>query len=194
MRASDSKGFTLVELITTMVIIAILATVTAGIVVTLMQLLVYMPRDVNTRMVAESIAGQVLEGSPGARGIGYAVSINDAQDDRITYTVGYPSSSDQYTVTFTYNAGTDKVYMQIGSGSSSIIPYNAANNISVTCPSNVFFTYYKKDGTSWSAGGTDTYNIGRVEIAFTVVTGSGLFTQAQGSFTTTSGTDVKQYI
>ena len=193
MRSSANRGFTLIELVTTTIVIAILATVTAGIIVTLMQLFVYIPRDVNTRSAAESISEQILEGFPGSRGVGYAVSINTAQSNLLTYTVGYPTSGDRYTVTFTYNTGTDKVYMQIGGGSSTVIPYNAANNISVACPSNIFFKYYKNDGTSWTAGGADTYNISRIEMTYTVMTGNGLFSQAQGSFTTIVGTDVKQY-
>jgi len=193
-RAPEAEGFTLIELVTTLVIISILAVVTAGIIVTLMQLFVYMPRDIKARMIAEEISDRILEGGPDARGLGYAVAINTAQADTLTYTVGYPAGADQYAVTFAYNIGTDKVYMQVGSGGSSVIPPDAAGDISVTCPSNVFFKYYKDDGSAWTAGGSDTYNIARVEMTYTVATGSGLFSQAQGSFSTTIGTDVRQYI
>ena len=194
MKLFNNKGFTLIELVVTIAIIGILATVTAGIIVTLMQLFLYMPRDINTRMIAGDISQQVLEGYPGSRGIGYATSISTAQNNVFTYVVGYPTSSDQYTVTFTYDTNADKIYMRISAGSNVTVPYNASSNISVTCPSNIFFKYYKNDGTSWTSGGVDTYNIGRVEMTYTVVTGSGLFNQAQGSFTTTTGTDVNQYI
>ena len=166
---------------------------TAGIIATLMQLFLYMPRDINTRMISGDISQQVLEGYPGSRGIGYATSIITAQNNVLTYVVGYPASGEQYTVTFTYDTGADKIYMRIGSGSNVTVPYNAANNISVTCPSNIFFKYYKENGTAWTSGGADTYNIGRVEMTYTVITGSGSFEQGQGSFTTTIGTDVKQY-
>ena len=194
MRPSSGKGFTLIELVVTSVIIGILAAVTAGIIATLMQLFIYIPRDINVRMIAEDISEQTLEGRPGARGIGYAKSVTTAQDKVFTYVVGYPASGDQYTVTFTYDANADKIYIKIGSGSNVTIPYNASSNISVTCPSNIFFKYYKADGTAWTSGGSDTYNIGRVEMTYTVVTGSGLFDQAQGSFTMTTGADIKQYI
>jgi prepilin-type N-terminal cleavage/methylation domain-containing protein len=194
MKRHNKKGFTLVEIIITSLIIAILAAVTGGIIVVLMQLFMYLPRDMSARMVAHDISDQIVDGQTGSRGLRYAFSITTAQDNLLTYTVGYPSLTDQYNVTFTYDTTADKIYMKIGSGSNATVPYYALSGINVTCPSSKFFTYYKKDGTAWTSGGTDTYNIGRVEATYTVSTGTGDFDSAEGSLTTTTGTDIKQYI
>ena len=192
MKSYYNRGATLIELIVTLVVIAVLSAVTAGIVVTLMQLFVYLPSEMNARQISHDIAEQIMEGEPGKRGARYAISITTATNTQIAYTVGYPSTRDQYTMTFTYNTGTDKVNMQVGSGSTTVVPYYASSNITVSCPADKFFTYYKADKSAWNpATETDTTLIRRVEITYTVATGSGV---GQSSFTTTSGTDVKQYI
>lgn len=191
LRRPDKKGFTLIELITTALIISILAAVTGGIVATLLPLFVYLPNEIKSRMVSDDIARQVIEGRPGSRGLRYASSITTAQNNVLAYVVGYPSTTDKYTVTFTYDTTADKIYVKINSGSNAAVPYYAASGITVTCPSNIFFKYYTAAGAVWTAGGSDTYNIGRVEITYTVAgSGSG---STQGSYTTTTGTNIKQY-
>jgi len=94
----------------------------------------------------------------------------------------------------TYDTNADKIYKKVSAGSNVAVPNYVTSDITVTCPSNIFFNYYKKDGSAWTAGGTDTYNIGRVEMTYTVNTGSGVFGEGQASVTVTTASDVKQYI
>ncbi|MDP3789401.1 MAG: type II secretion system protein, partial [Candidatus Omnitrophota bacterium] len=75
MKWHDRKGFSLIELVVTSSVIAIIAVVTSGIVITLMQLLIYIPSEMKAVSIANEVIRTVLEGEPARHGMRYAAQI-----------------------------------------------------------------------------------------------------------------------
>lgn len=208
----DKRGATLIELIITTAIIAIIAAVSSGIIIILIQLFIYLPREMKTKMIAHDVMEVMTEGEPDIRGVRYSVQVVDASSTQFTYSFGYPGNTDKRTVRLEYDSGAKKIYRSysafganLGTGpaappypaTKTVVPYYAAGDITITgvlAAPNSVFTYYKQDGLSWTSGFDDLSEIRCVEIAMVVVTGSGSFGDSQRSFQTTSGADVKQYL
>jgi len=206
---SGHKGFTIVELIVTVTIIAILASVTTGLIAYFMQVVMYAPREMKAKTIAQEIAESIIEGQTLKRGTRYASEIQDASATRFTYIFGYPGNTDKRSMRFRWDSAAKKIYCSYTAfgdatsgpqppyGQEEAVPYYTRGEISVTGrtanPSTVF-TYFKQDGSVWVNGIDPLTAIRRVEINIAVSTGSGLFQGGEGSFETTSGVEVKQYI
>lgn len=202
-------GFSTIELIATILIVLIIAAVTAGILASLMQLFVYLPREMKARTIASEAMEIMAEGEIGKRGMRYALEIQDASPAQFTYTFGYPGNTDRRNMRFRWDSTTNKIYRSYTAfgdpvlgpqppySAEDAVPYYATPEISIIGrPSspNIIFTYFKQDGSAWN-GGVDPLNtIGRVEINIAVSTGTGLFTNWQSSFETTSGVEIKRYL
>jgi len=194
--AGNDKGFTLVELIVTIAVLAIIAVVLAGILVTFMRIFLYLPREMKAKTIAHDISELSIEGEPNKPGMRYAASLTNATTTTITYISGYPTSADQVTMTFTYDTINDRVQRTVGASAAETIPYYDTPEISVACPSDVFFKYYDSSGNQIANPNTQALRntIRRVEMTYTVMTGTGNFNSAQSSYITTSGVDIKQYV
>jgi len=173
-----------------MTVTAIIAAAAGGIIVTFMQIFLYLPREMKAKTVAHDIAELSIEGEPNKPGMRYAATITNATDTSITFAVGYPTSADQVTMIFTYDTINHQV--QRTAGASETIPYYDTSDVTVTCPSNIFFKYYDSSGNQITNRSTQALRntIRRIEMTYTVTSGAGV---AGGSYTTTSGTDIKQY-
>jgi len=194
-RSTDNnKGFTLVELITTATVLAIIAVVAVGVIVTFMRIFLFLPREMKAKVVAHDIAEFAIEGEPNKPGLRYSETITTATATSITYVSGYPTAADQVTMTFTYDTINHQVQRTVGA--TETIPYYDTSDITVTCTSDIFFKYYDSAGAQITNPNTQALRdtIRRVEMTYTVMTGTGDFNQAQSSFTTTSGVDIRQYI
>lgn len=206
----DKKGFTVIELIITIVLIAIIAGVTSGIVINLMQLLIYLPREMKARSIAHEVMDIMDGGETQRRGLRYAVEVKDASPTQFTYTFGYPGNTDKRNMRFRWDGNSKKIYRSYTAFGSNLttlpqppysaeelIPYYASNEISIngrpTSP-NTIFSYFKADGSPWLGGTEPYYTIRRVEINIRVTTGTGLFSNWDSSFETTSSIEIKQYI
>lgn len=202
-------GATLVELIVTMSVVAIIAAATAGIVVYLMQLFIYLPRQMRARDAAHEVIEAMIEGEASKRGMRYAMRVQDASSTQFTCTFGYPANTDKRNMRFrfygnkiyrSYTAFGDPVNgPQPPYGQEEIIPYYAAGDISIsgeTSNPNVIFTYFTASGSQLAdpVPPAQLNTIRRVEIGIVVNTGTGLFQNWDGSFATTSGVDIKEYI
>lgn len=205
---SNRKSFTLVELAVVISIIGILAATTAGIVVSLTQLIVYLPREMRAKIIAHEIMETMIEGESQKRGMRYATVVKDASPIQFTYTFGYPGNTDKRNVRFEWDSAENKIYRSytalgdVGDdpppsySSEEAIPYYARGDISVTgraSAPNTIFTYFKADGTLWTEGVDPLYNIKRIEININVKTGTGVFQFGESSFDATSGTEIRQY-
>lgn len=201
------KGVTLIELIVTVSIVAIITAATAGIIIYLMQLFIYMPRDIKTRAVADEIIYTMTEGESLKRGMRYSVQILDASPGQFSYTSGYPGNDDRRNIRFQLNNG--KIYRyatDFGSpldgpqplyGPAETIPYYVSSDIVISgkgADPSAIFTYFKEDGSLWVSGTDPLYKIRRVEIGMAVKSGAGIFRNWEGSFYTTAGVEIKQYI
>jgi prepilin-type N-terminal cleavage/methylation domain-containing protein len=186
-------GFTLIELMVTMTILAIIAAAVAGVIATFVLLFLNLPREIKAKMIANDIAETVIKGVRDKPGIWHSISITDSTGTTCSYTAGYPTSADQVTMTFTYDTMNLKVTRTVGAAPAETIPYYTSGDSSVTCPSSVFFKYYDAAGSQIANPNTQALRntIRRIEMTYTVTTGTGA---TQGSYTTTAGTDIKQYL
>ncbi len=204
------RGATLMELIMAMVIIAIISGVTAGIIVSLMQLFVYLPKEIKTRDIAHEVMDIMIEGESQRRGMRYAVNVQVASPTQFSYTFGYPSDSDRRNMRFRWDSTGKKIYrsytafgVPLGGtpppyGAEETIPYYARGDVSINGTgspgSEYVFRYYKADGTQWVSGIDPLTTIRRVDMDLTVTTGTGVFTKWDSSFKTTSSVEIKQYL
>src|SRR3989338_5404810 len=89
----NRKAFTLIELIVTVSIVAIMAAVMAGVVIYVTQLFVYLPREMKVKTIANEIIETVTEGESQKRGLRCSVQIQSASANQVDYAFGYPGSS-----------------------------------------------------------------------------------------------------
>ncbi len=206
------SGFSLIELVVTISIVAILAGATTGIVISLMQIFVYSPREMKAKAIAHDVIETMTEGITQKRGMRYAMQIQDASPTQFTYTFGYPGGADERNIRFRWDSAAKKIYLSYTDFGDPVngpqppyiseesIPYYTGGDISITENSaspNTIFKYYSADGTQVTGNpvpASQLQNIRRVEMAIVVRTGSGAFGEWQSSFKTTSGVDIKQYI
>lgn len=204
------KGATLIELIVTILIISIISAVTAGVVISVMQLFVYLPREMKARNIAHEVMDIITEGESQKRGARYAVTVQDASPNQFTYTFGYPGNTDKRNVRIRWDNASKKIYRSytaFGSNlatppqppysSEELIPYYATGEVSINGKSltpNEIFAYFKADGSAWSQGVDPVNTIRRVEITVVVTTGTGLFSTWDSLFQTTSSVEVRQYL
>lgn len=198
----NRKGFSLIELVTTMTVVAIIGAVTAGIIIYLVQLVVYAPREMKAKTIAHEAIETMIEGDTLHRGMRYAAEVVDASADQFSYKFGYPltvnigpTPADRRGMSFAWDVTMMKLRrLSTAFGGDTyiideIIPYYATSEIAMTC----HFKYFDGTGLEWDAT-TPLYNIRRVEIDIQVRTGTGLFQNWEGSFHTVSSVDIKEYI
>ncbi|MFH1441894.1 MAG: prepilin-type N-terminal cleavage/methylation domain-containing protein [Candidatus Omnitrophota bacterium] len=202
----NKKGFTIIELVITTLVVAVMGAVFAGMIVFFVQMFLYSPRQLDTQKIAQELDKLMIEGTPNIRGIRYAKStgIIDASATQFTYTYGCVSapagsSYDDLSVRFRWNAGDKHIYRSTNSGAGwsteSQIPVFITSNINIDgkgSPS-VIFTYKKANDAAWVLGTDPVNTIRRVIISITVNTGSGSFTASQGTFNFTTSTAVKGF-
>jgi hypothetical protein len=204
------KGFILIELLTTITIVLVVAAVTATPAILLMQLFLYLPQESQVRSIAQDAMDLSIDGSPGLRGMRYCIRVREALPGQFVYEAYTTEFRGQRRLIYLrLDSVAKKLYrsweplVDYGPAPSftreeAVIPYYAAGaDISVTGPAaapGAIFTYYRTDGTPWVRGTDRYYDIGRVEIRLTVKTGSGLFSAARGSFELMSSIEIKQYI
>jgi len=200
---NDIKGVTLIELITSFLIVAIVAAATAGIIISLMEFFVYTPREMKARRAASDAMERIIEGENRMRGIRYASSIVDASPTQLTYIVGYPTTDEKNVVRITLDTDNSRLYRTYtGAGDTNpanlptpdswhIIPYYATggasgseSDIAINYPSDVtgiFTCHYS---------GAD---INRVDVQLTATSGgSGASSEWRGQFTLRSGVEIRR--
>lgn len=208
----DNRGFSLIELIVVVSIVAILTAATAGIIISLMQLFIYSPREMRVKTIAHEAIETMAEGETAKRGMRYATQIQDASPTQFTYTFGYPGNADKRNMRFRWDSTQKKIYLSYTAfgdpinspqppyGTEELIPYYARGDISITedpANPNTIFKYYKADGTQITGNpvpSAQLQDIRRVEMAIVARTGSGSFGAWQSSFRMTSNVEIKQYI
>jgi hypothetical protein len=105
----NSKGAALIEIVTTMLIIVIISGLTAGIIISMMQLFVYLPRDMRVRSGVQEAIDIMFDGQQGLQGIRYATAVIDASPAQFTYTFGYPANTDKRNVRFSWSDDTNRI-------------------------------------------------------------------------------------
>jgi prepilin-type N-terminal cleavage/methylation domain-containing protein len=205
--ARRPSGFALIELIVTFVIVSVLAALSAGVVVMVFQMFIFLPSELKTRTIAQEAISAMVDGEPAKRGMRYSAAILDASATQFTYTFGYPSNSEKRNMRFQLTGNKIyRSYTAFGSGvdepeapysTPEPVPYHTTSDMSVTGPAGdtgTIFTYFKSDGSAWVSGTDPLTAISRIEIKMTVRTGTGAFQSGQSSFSAATSVEIKNYI
>lgn len=202
----DQDGWTLIELVVSMLVVAIMGAVFSGAIIFFVQMFLYGPRQLNTQQIAQELDNLVIEGVPDVRGIRYAGStgIIDASAAQFSYTYGSVSAPagaayDNLSVRLRWNAGNKHLYRSINSGAGwsaeSQIPVFTAADISIDgkAGAGIIFQYKKDNDADWASGTDPLSAIRRVILNVTVNTGSGGFSESEGTFDLTTGAAIKSF-
>jgi len=213
-------GFTLIELAITISLLGILGSILAVMLVTTIQLFIYLPQEVRTAAAAYDLIDMMIEGdfegrSDGAvrNGMRYASAILDASADQFTYTMGYPSNTDKRNIRLRRNSSAKKIYRSftplgidpamppsyngssspLPGGTEAVLPINTGASLNVSggdAVPNTIFKYYDTNGNELTPPFASYDNIRRVDIILTMRSGSG---KAEIIFGVTSGVDLQEY-
>ena len=180
------QGFTFVEALMVMLIIAILAAGGAVLLINFVQNEAFVPNQLNMDMVASQAMDIMIEGDNQAKGLRTSRRITDFSLE--PYQVTFINQDNQ-TVRFRLVTGSDKLYRSLNGGPETLMPYYVTGGINLTGQNNRLFTYY-------DAGGNITTNpdsVRRIEITLIARTGSGSYTDWEGQTELTSSVAVKKF-
>jgi len=198
---ANKKGATFIELIMGILIIAIIATTVAGVIIFFVQLFMYSPRQLDAQKIAQELDATIFEGNQDIRGLRYARDIFDASATQISYFYGYPTSQDGLAVRLRWEATSKHIYRRTSTdsgvtwGTESVIPYYMPSSLTIdgkNIPS-VIFTYKKAGDVAWVLGSDPLSDIRRVIMSINLRTGTGSFTDFQGSTNLTASVERKEF-
>lgn len=197
----NKNGFTLVELLVTIVVIGIMSAITAGVFIGFSNFFTNSTQLTRVRSMATKAMDIMIEGDFIAHrkidgtseqirsGLRYAVRIESASATELTYVIGYPVISDQREVTIRYDG--NNIYRSLTNPvvAPDMLPYYGWNGTVSTPAPNELFKYYDADFNLMTTPIANPENIRRVEINATFREPYGGYT---ASFNVMSGVDINQ--
>ncbi len=168
------KGVTIVELVVTVALVAILSAAFVSVAVPMINFFLYFPQSSRTNNAAADLMQIILEGDDKAKGLRFTGvackiggggaggnNITTASTSGTTSTLTYNyadadfcnsgTSRISHTVTLVYDSSTGVVTRAIDGGAASVIPYyvNSASDIKFKVPGGGadLFHYFSSDGT-----------------------------------------------
>ena len=184
-------GFTFIELIMVMAIVAILSVPGAYLMSYLIQNSVFIPNKLNMDMLASDALDIMIEGDPQVKGLRFSQKITDAQNYQVTFV-----NQDGQTILYQLNTGTNKLYRQIlipGPGPLTLIPYyGGVSGLSITGKNSKLFTYRDANEAVMTTP-INPANVRRIEMTLIAKTGSGSYSEWQGQSEQNSSIAVKKF-
>ncbi len=175
----STKGFTLIELIITILIIGVLSFVGAHMMSFLIQGSVFIPSQLNMDMLASDALEIMIEGDDQARGLRFCRSISTVLPNEIIF-----RNENNQTIRFRLvgSAPTIRLVRSINGGVEQSVPYYSPLGVTVSGTSNQIFTYYDANETVTN----NPANVRWIAISLGAQMGSGTFANWQGrsSFST----------
>lgn len=165
------KGFTLIELVMVMLIVAVLSVVGSSLLIYLVQNSIIIPNQLNTNMVASQALDSMIEGDSNARGLRSSRSITAIGDNQLTF-----NSQDGQSITWRLDTVANKLYRSIDGGAEALIPYYAVTGVNLAGESSKLFTYFDASENTASLPA----DVRRIRIDLIAMTGSGSFDDWQG--------------
>jgi len=185
MAFDNSKGFTIIELMVVIGILAILAVPGAYFMTFIVQNSVFIPSKLNMDMIGQEVLDTIIEGDSKASGARFSRIFTVATNTSMQF-----KNSDNQTVRFDWNAGTKNITRTINGSLIDTIPYYLRGNISIiNIASTPIFTYYD----SSESVTTTPSAVRRLRVAVNVVSGSGNYSDWQGSSQQLSSVAVDKY-
>jgi prepilin-type N-terminal cleavage/methylation domain-containing protein len=176
-------GFTLIEAIMTILIIAILSVSGGFLMVYLIQNSVFIPNQLNMEMLAKDALDIMIEGDSLARGLRFSKNITTALNNVVVFI-------NQNNQTINYTLSANKLYRSINSSTAVNIPYySSISGINMTGRNGTLFNYYDANDTVTN----NSANVRRVRITLIAKSGSGSFRDWQGQSEQSSSIAVKKF-
>ena len=176
------SGFTFIELIMVIVIIAVFSVGGAHFVAYLVQNSVFIPNQLNMNMLVAHALDSMIEGDGQAKGLRFSRVITEALTNKVTFI-------NQSNQTMSYRLTATVLERSINGGAWQLMPYYQVAGISVTGKSNQLFTYYD----AAQALTTNPANVRRIKTVLIAKTGSGSFEEWQGQSEQSSSIAVKKF-
>jgi len=172
-----ARGFTLIELVVSVAIMAILSSFSFTGLINLIDVIAAYPSEIAVRQAAYAMMDELMYGSylnfsdglTQRDGIRYANSVIDADGDSIKIKIGGPYNPVLYSDPWVYRGFGTGSYVKINSGISTTSPKAARANITVTGngTGGAIFTYCDANGAITD----NVLLIRRVDIDMTVTLG-----------------------
>jgi len=180
----NRKGFTFVELLMVMAIIAVLAASGALLMRYVVQNSVYIPNKINMDMLASDALDIMIEGDSQAKGLRTSRNITNIQDYQITF-----NNQNNQSVRYRLDTAANKFYRSINGGAEALFPYYVPAGVTVTGKSNRVFTYYDANEVITN----NPVNVRWITMTLIAQTGSGSFANWEGQSEQTSAVAVKRF-
>ncbi|MDI6759005.1 MAG: prepilin-type N-terminal cleavage/methylation domain-containing protein, partial [Candidatus Omnitrophota bacterium] len=180
-------GFTLIELVITILLVGILVLAGSQIVISTIQSLVFVSNKARADSVASDIIDSMIKGVGLTKGLRFSRNITAIYDNsRIIFT-NQDNQNIEYRLTDENN-----IKWYINSSFQGYLPYYATqtSGINLAGKNNKLFTYYNASGSEITSPVAD---VRRVEINLIVRTGSGNFSDWQGYSEQSSSVAVKKF-
>ena len=201
----NNRGASLIELIMTILVVAIIGATIIGVIVFMVQIYMYTPNQLDTQKIGEELSRTMLEGDQNVRGIRYTRSVLDASATQFSYTYGYITvpatpTKDTLAVRFSWNSGDKHIYRSTSTDagatwSSAVVPYYILPGLTIDGKdvAGVIFTYKKAGDVDWVSGTDPLSAIRRVTISINLKTGSGSFDNFEGNTNITFSAEIKGF-
>jgi len=177
-------GFTLIELIMVILIVAILSVSGAFLMVYLVQNSVFIPNKLNTDMLAAQALDIMVEGDSVAKGIRFSKSIISISGNQVVF-----NNQDGQAITLRLDSVANKLYRSVNGGAEALIPYYAGTGVNITGQSGKLFTYHGANESETSLPA----DVRRIRIDLAAMTGSGSFDDWQGRTTAATSVAVHKF-
>lgn len=167
---NKKEGFTLIELVMVIVIIAVFSTSGAFLMLYLMQNSVFIPNKLNMDMVGQEALDIMIEGDGSAKGLRFSRAITTIAPYQVVFI-----NQDSQSISYRLDSGTSKLYRSISGAPETLIPYYVTTGITITGKSGAMFTYYDAANLLTS----NPANVRRIRISLIAKTGTGSYADWQ---------------
>ncbi len=177
------RGFTLIEMVMTVLIIGILTVGAAYLMPQVLKNTFYLPNQVQADTAAASALEIMVEGDKEAFGLRFSENITTASGNTVAFT-------DQNGVAMQFRLdASGMLYRKIGSGAEAVIPYFMPADMTFAGAGGSLFTYYD------AANGVTAVvaDIRRVDINLIAQVGTGSFDKMEGRSQQSTSIKVNKY-
>ncbi len=184
------RAATFIELIVTMLVITVIATASIAFFTPLLNLFFYSPSQLMVDETAQELLSIIIEGDNRAKGLRFAQSVTEADEDEIRFVTW-----DDDTVDYRWDSSAERLYRDINSQGEELIPDSYYGDITVVGQDSdeEIFQYYDSSASKLSVPVSDETDIESIRMELILRAGSGDVKEHKGIVYVKSGVDVKQF-